>query len=273
MMVRDDSLYQLMLREADDAPLASATDDLDRGRRRLSRRRIGVAAAAACGVLAASVTAYGVSGTTGTSGAPADHDDRSDRPTEFLADQNWSPAKRALERMRAVVFDHTAYAQHATVPRSAAWDEAGLEGFGSHDGGFGYNDGGTAERSSLANAQWERPWKEGSSTGLLRVEAYSRADAKSWGSDWMTRCYNGLWKHHFPTCEQRVTSDGETVLVGLDRRPAGLWMRVSWSHADGTLVSTEFFAPGWPNTQELSLTIDDLMDVTTDPRLAVFDQR
>jgi hypothetical protein len=260
----DDSLYQLMLREADDAAAAAATDDLRRGRRRLRRRRAGVAVAAACTVLGASVTAYGVSATTDTSGAPASHHD-ADVGSGFSPTSSWPPAKHAYARIREVVFDHTAYGQHTGQPFQRAWRDAGLAD------SFGYHAGETADETRLLNVTWDRKWHEGSEVGTLRVEVFvrSRSDAGDWGSAWMTQCHEKGTPHRFPVCEERTTADGKTVLVGIDRRPVGLWLRANWRQPDGTLVWAGFFAPNWPETQGLSLTVDDLMNVATDPRLTL----
>jgi hypothetical protein len=285
--MRDDNLYQLMLRDAADAPTGPARDDLLRGRQRLRRRRLGVVVAtAACGVLAAGVTAYGVSETTSTSDAPATrHDDDGNPPTDFLATLDSFPAARdAYLRLREVVFDHTRFAQHGLVPGWTrkpwsylegidTWGFAGPKGYGQYGDGFAYIDGGTAADSWVTNIQWERPWRESSSTGLLRVETYSSEDAEGWASNWMTVCRGdgSAPPHRFATCEERTTADGDTVLVGVDRRPVGLWMRVNWRQPDGTIVGAVFNGPRWPETQDLSLTVDDLMKVATDPRLGVFD--
>jgi hypothetical protein len=263
--MKDDSLFQLMVREADDAPSAAATDDLRRGRRRLRRRRMSVAAAAACGVLAASVAAYGVSATTDTSGAPADHQDDDNHPG-FLPTNAWPPAKQAYARVREVVFDHTAYAEHTGWAYQRAWEDAG------HADSFGYHNGGTADQSWLQNVTWDRGWLEDSKVGTLRVGVFSPEDAKGWGSDWMTKCRDGNTPpHDFPVCEERITDDGKTVLVGVHQRPSGLWMRVNWRQPDGTLTMAAFYAPKWPQTADLSLTVEDLMAVATDPRLTLDD--
>ena len=257
----DDNLYQLMLREAEDVPPAAATDDLRRGRRRLRRRRAGIAAAAVCGVLAASVTAYGVSTTSGTSTAPTNRDD--DAGSGFLPTNAWPPAKQAYARVREVVFDHTAYGKHAGMAPERAWTEAGQAY------SFGYRSGETAAESRLENVGWHRPWHEDSSVGTLYVEVLRSSDADGWTSDWMTRCDTKPNPHRYPICEERTTADDRTVLVGVDRRPVGLWMRVNWRQPDGTTVWAGFFAPKWPGTKELSLTVEDLMDVATDPQLTL----
>jgi hypothetical protein len=267
------SLYQLMLRESDDAPQASATDDLRRGQRRLRRRRIGVTvAAAACGVLAASVTAYGVGGMTDlTSGPATQSEDHSDGGTQFEVNNAWPPAKQTYARVREVVFDHTEYGQHAgtgytphaPLPRERAWRDAGLAD------SFGYSGGETAEETRLGNVTWDRTWLEDSKVGTLSVDVDSGEDPGRWSSTWMTRCYWFFRPHLFASCEERTTADGKTVLVGIDRRPVGLWMTVHWKQPDGTLVQAGFYGVRWPEAHGPSLTIDDLMNVATDPRLTI----
>lgn len=267
-MMSDDSLYQLMLREADDAPRAFAVDDLRRGRRRLRRRRAGLAALAVCGVLAASVTAYGVSG-TGTSDAPPAHHDRSDE--EFLPDSDWSPAKQTYVRVRDVVFDHTEYGRHAgtgytphdPISPQRAWSDA------AEPDGFGYYSGKSAETTWLVNVTWDRTWLEDSKAGTLYVDVFDGKDATRWGPTWMTRCSGFFRTHRFASCDDRTTANGRTVLVGIDRRPVGLWMTVHWTQPDGTLVQAGFSGPRWPKAHDPSVTIDDLMNVATDPRLTI----
>ena len=129
--------------------------------------------------------------------------------------------------------------------------------------------GETAEQTRLVNVTWDRTWHEESESGTLYVEVFGPADTGDWASKWMTQCHNRATPHRFTICEERTTADGKTVLVGLDRRAVGLWLRVNWRQPDGTVVMAAFFAPQWPETHEPSLTINDLMNVATDPRLTV----
>lgn len=266
--MRDDSLYRLMDREAADAPPASATDDLRRGRRRLRRRRLGVTAAAACGVLVASIAAYGVGGMTQLTGGPATENDGG---SQFEINNSWAPAKQSYSRVRDVVFAHTEYGQnagtgarpHAPLSPERAWRDAAMAD------SFGYHSGDPLEESWLANVTWDRTWYEDSNVGTLYVDVFSHRSAGRWSSGWMTECRYRIGSNLFPTCEERTTSERKIVLVGIDRRPHGLWIMVKWKQPDGTLVRAGFSSPRWPQTSPPALTIDDLMKVATDPRLTI----
>jgi Protein of unknown function (DUF2613) len=256
-------LHQL----ADSQPGGGRIDGVQlyrQGLRLRRRRRIGVAAAAAaCGVLVASIAAFGVGGMVDTTGRPAsESEDGSDGGIPFEVTSAWPPAEQTYALVREVVFDQTAYGEHAGMPREDAWSDAGLAD------GFGYEGGESADRTRLTNVGWDRRWQENERAATLYVNVFSPEEGGRWSSTWMTQCdprRPGL----FPTCEERTTGGGKTVLVGIDRGPRGLWMRVHWKQPDGTFVEAGFSGPHWNAPPDPSLTIGDLMNVATDPRLTI----
>lgn len=255
----NDDLYELMRREADQAPIGDR-HDVRRGRARLRRRRLFTGGTGVAGVALAAALVGGyipVPGQGADSG-PASTAGSTHRDLEELADRTGRAITKAMN-------DYTRI------------EEFGL-GKPDHGllGGQGIDADGHIRR--LVETYWYQQWHEAGGVGYLQATVSRGFDDGRVPPSWFNSCarrfggWTGHWPEKYDDCHRREVG-GQPVLVGVEQRGDRLWILVKYLRADDVTVELGFSSP-YPRSAkpvlDPSLTTAQLVEVVSDPRVRLY---
>jgi hypothetical protein len=261
--MNDDQIFELMRREASQAPLGDGRD-LARGRARLHRRRLLTGTTGVAGVAGVALAAVLVGGYVAPNGNAGLAPDPSETDEDRVSDleqyrENMAIAGRSVNAIAEAVVEHTRF------------EEFGRDVSGRKEFGAGYD-------GRINSTEWANRWHESGGVGFLQINI----DAGHTSTEWAESCaridnqrIGRYWPASYDSCEE-LDVDGRPLLVGVERRTDQLWMVVKFLSADDTLVELAFSSPdpesGADPVLHPSLAIDEMIAVVTDPRVRIHDE-